>query len=251
MALICCSAATDRGVSTFGRFPFARARPSVPPLVVRRDIGAATNLGITNAGMYHFERIVRGLEQVFVAELDTTGKLPANVRIVDSFAGNNPSWSPDGKLLEFARSNPLADGISFNLVVHNMATGEEKLISRPGLRKGRSDGWDRARRSCSWSCVLDSRPGKTTALCYLFDLLQGTFREVLPDNSLRSGVAAVSPDGTTFYQFARDPQTPPTAPFTRIVAVDLATAQERLVVRLPGTADTLPLAARSCTGPEP
>ncbi len=128
---------SDRsGTVDLWALPMREGKAIGPSLVVRRDIGAVNNLGITDAGMYYFDRTARGIDQVFVAEIDTTGKLPANTRIVDSFAGINPSWSPNGKLLEFARSKPLADGITFDLVVHNMATGDEKVVSRPGLKQG-------------------------------------------------------------------------------------------------------------------
>ena len=136
----------------------------------------------------------------------------------------------------------MADGVTYNLVVHNMTTGDEKLYSRPGLRGGpaRWFGSNTEFLQLLATVPLANQTSQFARSFYSVNLPNGVVREVVAE-STRSGVAALSPDGKTLYQFARDPQRLET--FTRLVAVDLATAQERTVLTLDGTPDTLPRGA--------
>jgi Tol biopolymer transport system component len=233
---------SDRsGVNDLWALPMREGQAAGQAVVVRRDIGEGTNLGITGAGVYYFRRLVRGMRLVSVAEIDIAGNLPARIRIVDSFPGWNPSWSPDGVRLKYTPLSPLADGITFNVVVRRVATGDENRFSIPGLTPqpplwlGSSTAFLQFVRS------PERRAQNVPGSWYWVDAEKGSFREAF-SSPRRSLQAALSHDGKTLFQFARDSQVDSaSAPFTKVVAVDLVTGQERLLVGLPGASETLPV----------
>jgi Tol biopolymer transport system component len=203
------------------------------PSLVKRDTGRGAVLGITNSGAYHYFPNTIGIQQVFVAQLDTTGKLPASVRLTESFIGRQPSWSPDGKSLEFAKPRP--DG-SFNVVRHAMETGEEQRFARRGLQPyGVLWLHDGTEFLAQVAVSSDLTPPNSI---YAIDAKSGAFREVMGPNKDRSDLTVLSPDDKTSYQFARNPGG--TLAFNRVVAVDLATDQERVILSLTGPIEALP-----------
>jgi Tol biopolymer transport system component len=109
------------------------ARPRGEPQLLRRDLGANTNLYVTRDGrLFRFENT--GTENLFVVPVDEqTGKLTGMPSPVDR---NNypwvrfPAWSPDGKLLYYQISKgPPNDRSSRVLVIRAEETGQTREIT--------------------------------------------------------------------------------------------------------------------------
>jgi Tol biopolymer transport system component len=229
---------SDRsGTRDLWAIPVTSGKPSGAAVIAKRDLGTAVNISLTSAGVYYYARIAFGRQQVKIAEFDTTGRLPANVRIVESFSGAHPSWSPDGSTVVLSRARQ-ADGIN---ILRSMASGDEAAISSAGLRNGPPRWLSDGGSYLQVYRATDNGPVGFVSV----DVRQRTTRSVIPPTPGRSGVAALSPDGRTLFQFAKDSSTDDTSvPFSRIIATNLGTAEEREVVRLPGTRGDLPLPSR-------
>ncbi len=97
--------------------------------VVRREIGAISPIGMTLSGSLYYAQRKGGVEQISIAELSTA----SGNHIEQSFVGVNPSWSPDGKSLGFKRHSTRFKDF-YDVVVHSLETGEERVFSRNGMR---------------------------------------------------------------------------------------------------------------------
>jgi Tol biopolymer transport system component len=187
---------------------------------------------MTRSGSYYFSQTQSGVEQISIAQLSAGG----GGRIVDSFVGCNPSWSPDGMSVAFKRHSQAKD--TYYAVVRAVETGQETALSHQGLRA------DPPRWLHDGSGFLTLMGGvggdNSQQWWHRADLKTGKFtRTNIERGTFRSGFAAVSPDDTTVYVAARAPGTNSTR-LDRIVAVDLATGREKEVFRMPGTPEALP-----------
>jgi Tol biopolymer transport system component len=125
------------------------------------------------------------------------------------------------------------------LVLHSLATGDEQVY-----RKKLPDGDNHIVGPARWLkdsqslLILVFRGEVTTGTWYQVDLKNRDFKETVNRGPNRAAIASLSPDNKTFYVDPANTRT--TNAWDRIVAIDLATQQQREVVILPGTPDTLP-----------
>jgi hypothetical protein len=132
------------------------------------------------------------------------------------------------------KQSPTGD---LSLVVHTLRSREERVYTHADI----------GRLPPMWTqnggaVLVRIRAGLPTASICRVDLATGEFREVLPVQTpevMRSGIAAISPDTRTIYFGARD-GSDGTRRWDRVVAVDVATRKERVVLHLPGDPRTLP-----------
>jgi Tol biopolymer transport system component len=204
------------------------------PSLLKREIGEVRPLGFTRTGSYHYKVDTKtGVEQVSIATLSAAG----DERIIQSFVGANPSWSPDGKTVAFKRHSPQSQD-TYYAVVRSVDTGQETALSPQGLRADPP----RWLHDGSGFLTLMGGPGgdNTQQWWHRVELKTGKFSQTtLQRGTFRSGFAALSPDDKTVYLVTRDPASNSTR-LDRIVAVDLATGRENEVFRLPGPPENLP-----------
>jgi Tol biopolymer transport system component len=220
--------------------PMRDGKPAGAPSIVSRDIGFP--LAMLDSGVLLSLDGTAAVPQVIVGHLDTAGRMPADVRLTDTFVGARPSWSPDAKTLQFTRGRVMSSpgGVSFDVVLRAMDTGVERLIPRTGARRPvewlhDGSGFLTVTGPASPVSRLNTTGTPATTVFHAIDLPRGTSREVLRNGT---PVAVLSPDDKTLYQFGRDPGQQNVA--NRLVAVDIATGRERIVRSLPGEPGTLP-----------
>jgi Tol biopolymer transport system component len=201
------------------------------PTLLRADIGEIYPIAMMRSGAFYYgQRRQASVEQVSIAELSPGGR----ARILESFVGMNPSWSPDGKSIAFKRHTAQTED-SYYAVVRSLDDGHETVLPRNGLRA------DPPR----W--LHDNRfltlVGNPEQWWNIVDLKTGEFKQFIRRFPTRTGLVAVSPDDKTFYIADGQPADNSAILVERILAVDIATGQERQVFRLPGAPETLPRAA--------
>jgi Tol biopolymer transport system component len=193
------------------------------PSLLRRDIGEILPIGMTRSGSYYYAQNKQGVEQVFIAELTPGGAS----RIVSSFVGIGPAWSPDGKFIAFSRHS--AHGDSGDLVIRSLEDGDEKVYMHDGLRAG-PPRWFHDSKTVLQNVTLDG--SGATLVGYSLDSKSGEFKRITTDSFL-TGIRALSPDDKTLYFLSRDP-TKVSIVNDRILAVDLNTKKEKEVLVLTG-----------------
>lgn len=194
------------------------------PRLLMRDLGDGQAAGITRSGSYYYTLEKNGVEQVSVAELSSGGKN----RILETFVGINPTWSPDGSSLAFSRHSTRGD--NNDLIVRSVRTGEEKVYSHEGLRVAPPRWLHDGKGFIQYLLT----PGASLAASVV-DLKTGEFKQLFSGANL-TGVSAFSQDDKILYFASRDPNTKSTNILDRILAVDLASVTERQVIVLPNTA---------------
>jgi Tol biopolymer transport system component len=121
----------------------------------------------------------------------------------------------------------------YDLVVRSVATGDEKIYTRDGLRdtppKWLHDGR---------GILVDggSGPPRGPKVLYLLDVKSREFKQILPEGS-RSGITTLSPDDKTLYALSRDPDQRLDT-LDRIVAFDLSAGTQRQVMPLESSNDS-------------
>ena len=153
-----------------------------------------------------------------------------NAKPLETFVGLGPAWSPDGKSIAFKRphlggtlkGNGVAD--DYDLVVHSLATGEERLYPTSlGFTGNGAPVW--FHDSGSVMTGLHSSDGPKGV--YRIDLKTGEWTN-LPVTG--GGLPVLSPDDRTLYN-RRNPDNMP----ARIMSNDMITGQERQIFVVPGT----------------
>jgi Tol biopolymer transport system component len=98
------------------------------PSLLKPDTGMTRTIGMTRSGRIVYS-YTAGLRQVFVAETDpATGKARGSaVSVTDSFVGQVPAWSRDGKWLAFKRLRDSSGNQS--LIIHSMEAGTDWTIT--------------------------------------------------------------------------------------------------------------------------
>ncbi len=109
----------------------ANGKPTAEPELLRKDADGVEIVDFVRDGML-FYGVTINLTDIYVAGLDpATGKLTSEPRRVNDRAVGNSwgriAWVPDGRSLSFWNRSP------FNaLVIHTLATGEERELWRNG-----------------------------------------------------------------------------------------------------------------------
>jgi Tol biopolymer transport system component len=177
--------------------------------LVSADIGSVVGVGMAHGSYYYFVNALQG-EYVHMVEVTLGGSAPA----ADAFSGIRPTWSPDGKSVAFKRHHPGSDG--YDVVIHSLETGEEKTpLAGIGITGNGRPMWSHDGMSIMTGVKRGDGPSALTRV----DLKTGEFKEL----HTILGVSALSLDGKTLYVA---PESTP----SRIVATDLDTGQERVVL---------------------
>lgn len=212
---------TLSGKTDLWSVPVGNGKSTGSPSMLQRDLGDILPLGSTRSGAYYYVRFKEGVNEISIAEFGPASQS----RIVDTFLGMNPTWSPDGKSLAFSRRT--ANPEIFDLFVRS-STGEETVYKRNDLRN-----WP-PRWLHNGSGFLQGAQRSVGSVpdfaWQLLDLKTGTFREAIGFGAFRPWAAAVSRDDRTLYIVSR----PATEGSDVLVGVDLDTNQQRIVHRLPG-----------------
>lgn len=203
--------------------PVQDGRASGDPVLVRSD--GALPIVVTRSGELFYMRIDgSGAGQyVFIAERESAGP-----RVTKSFIGEGVSWSPDGRSLAYIRNAANGNAV----MIRSIDTGEERAYPIDGL------GLEQLRWMPDGSGVVAHVPGERNGptpggSLYFVNATTGAYRRLVPRNTtehIRSGVVDVSRDGRTLYMPFRKSDT---GPFVGIVAVDLETLTEKLLVTFP------------------
>jgi Tol biopolymer transport system component len=178
---------------------------------------------MTRTGDLHYMNQASGGFSMFVAERGS-----ANPRITQTFRGQSGTWSRGGRLA-FVRSRP---GGEQDLIIRNMSTGEERLYAHPGITVV-SPRW--FNDDSAVIVHVDAQGSvQSGGAFYRVDVASGVFTHLLDLNRngrFLSSVTALSPDNSTLYAVVRDQAQ---GPWKALVAIEVATGAERVVLPLQG-----------------
>jgi len=141
------------------------------------------------------------------------------------FAGLSAAWSRDGRSVAFVRGQ---SGVTLDLVVRDVVTGQERSYQHGGIGV-QSPRW-MPDGTALIIIVNEKVDGKQRPAFYRVDLAGGNFDRLFPvntDGRTRSAVGALSPDGKTMYVGTSASES---SPVSGIVALEIATGEERAVV---------------------
>jgi Tol biopolymer transport system component len=188
------------------------------PMFIKKNWGN-WSVGFTNSGAFYYG-VNNNIWGVQIAEFD-----PANRKMVSPpqsiFRRGNircPDWSPDGRLLAGVVSNEPSPTV----IIHSMDTGEEREL--------RTSEWTFVWGGTRWTpdgksvVVPASQPGKGNNLIRI-DIQTGRVTPLMPLPAL-DGVPRfeLSPDGNIIFIPNKG----------QLVAYDLRSGQERVVIEKPG-----------------
>jgi Tol biopolymer transport system component len=219
---------SDRS-GTFGLWsiPITNGRASGSPYQVIPDVGRVRPLGMRAGSYFYREGQTEWLETVSIMEVKA-GTAPDKARVVETFTGLAPSWSPDGKFIAFKRHLPGGKSDDYVLVIRSLVTGDEKMYpSSLGTTGSGMPLWFHD----SASLLTGLGPGAARKP-HRFDLKTGEFKE-LP---VPTGFPAISADDKSLYVVrsnpSRDQQGMANMPDS-VLAIDLSTGQQRHVFDSP------------------
>jgi Tol biopolymer transport system component len=196
--------------------------------LVSSEIGKVGAAGM-HGSSYYYWNFQTGAEYVNIAEFSPNGDGQSRIaRPTESFVGERPVWSPDGKSVSFKRHHPgLAD--RYDLVVHSLETGDERTyLTNLGTSGNGAGGlWFHDGKTIVTG-IGSGATGATWGSFYRIDLKTAEFK-ALP---AASGSSAPSPDDKTLYVARRDPRDSNNTP-DHILAVDLTTGQEKEIFTMP------------------
>jgi Tol biopolymer transport system component len=177
-------------------------------------------LGITHSGSYEYVVGQDGLEQVFIDEIDSTGRKIQGRPRTESLVGMRPAWSPDGKFIAFKRHHPGSSN-AYDLVVHSLATGDERTF--PTTLGDHDDVTPEWFHDGKGILIKLFRSG-SYAGSYRVDVESREFKQVLSTDVLHNRIAPMwlSPDDKMVYLFRGGP-----------LAHDLATGAEKQILTVP------------------
>jgi Tol biopolymer transport system component len=208
---------------------FQNGRTQGSPVLIKSDIGQAWPLGVSRSGALYFGVRPHG-QDLYEAAIDfESGKVISTPSpIVEEFVGANrtPDWSPDGKYLAYqSRRDPTGNGFDI-LAIRSLNSGEVREL-HPKLSWFFGPRWaPDGRRIAVGASDRKGRNG-----IFTIDPQSGDVSPVVINQPGEYSVLPKwSPDGKKIY-FRRGDLTK--GQFT-LVARDLATGNERLLLRATG-----------------
>lgn len=186
--------------------------------LVSAGIGDIGTFGMHGGSYYYHPYNGAPINYVSIAEMKPAGEKTQDAeRTAESFVGQSPSWSPDGKSIALKRPHPGAS--YYDLVVHSLETGAEKAYPTTlGTTGGGS--------FSLWFHDGNSVATRIGNAFYRIDLKTGDFKE-LP---IGLGLRGIAPDDKTVYVVNPSTQ--------QVVSVDPDTGQKRQSFTLPLPAGT-------------
>ena len=195
--------------------------PDEPVLVHDSLASGVQARGIALDGTVYVREGQPERQHVFITERGVPG-----ARGLRRTFGGSVSWSPDAASVAFLKNEGTGQGNS--LIIKNVATGSERQFNRPSRLGGWQVRWSRDGQSI---LVVVRDAG-----LHVFDVQSGQFRAIPGvEGRVRAPVADFSPNrGRTIYVASRPLGSGAAmgAPFTELVAVDVATGAERTLVVL-------------------
>jgi len=185
-------------------------RAAGAPQRIKSDVGSSAYLGLTPTGAA-FYSVSMTPGDVFLAELDSAGRLSSSSPIAGRFAGYNsvPDYSHDGRFLAY-NSGP-QDSPQGAIRIRTLATGEERPVARPfqDIRQLRWSSDDRAILVLGDVQSLNTGAAARNSRLERVDVTTGARTTLLAD---LPGMAATNPtlgpDGSLYYeQFINDAAT--------------------------------------------
>lgn len=193
--------------------------------LVSAEIGDVWPIGMAGGSLY-YTHTQQG-DYVHIVEAATGG----GTHETDMFNGFWPAWSLDGKLVAFQRHHPGGAADDYDLVIHALETGEERMpLAGFGTTSLAPPIWFHD----SASIMTGVRHNGQPAALYRIDLKTGSIKEMPA-----GGIGPLAPDDKTLYVVQPGDGKPP----VRLVAFDLSTGQERVLLA------SLPERAPMVTGP--
>ena len=197
------------------------------PMFVKKDWGFLP-MGFTRSGAFYYA-VNNNVWDVKIAELDPAGGNVVSPPQSASGRGNikAPDWSPDGRFLAYV----LVREPNRTVIVRSIDTGEEREfeVSERTIGMGAALRWVPDGKAVA---IPAFEPGKGENLVRI-DVQTGRVTSLMP---LPAGVGfprfGFSPDGNTIF-YVR-PSTPPEVNGGRLVAHDLRSGQETVVIEKRG-----------------
>jgi Tol biopolymer transport system component len=200
------------------------------PVVVKRDIGRITPLGVSNLGTYRYHTGAKTIAQV---SLRRTATPDAIEELTEPLLGGAPRWSPDGKSIAVLKPLPRPSEDT-DLIVRIVATGEEQRFPLPGVTGFSRPMW----YADSGAVLVSVFQAQSRQRLYRADLKTGQLTEVTAVGQFVAAgnglLGTISPDGRTLYVRGRLASKWDDVKVDRIVAVDLTTGNQRDVATTRG-----------------
>ena len=216
--------------------PVKGGKPSGPAVLARSDVGGfVASLGISRDGRYHY---YQGREGVFRTTIASSAGGSSNAgKVLNSFPGARPSWSPDGASVAVTRTDGAGRATLF---VHELSTGAERAVKTPDLAAFPFSWYPDSKRLLVVG--IENRRQHWYTIDVSSERVDRHAAVGTEGFNTHANVRALAPDGRTVYLGTWVDGT--TQRMTRIVALDLQTGAHRDVFTLPGDTETLPGAAQ-------
>ncbi len=184
------------GTPSLWAAPVRNGKPNGPAVLIQADFVNKAPLGVTRAGALYYTSKGNGGTNVYVADMDSTGKVTGEPRAATerSFNSNlGPAISPDGERLAYFSNLP---GRGRVLMVRSFKTGEEREKGRGANPNNSGYGpmWFPGGDSVLMYSRESNRPGYTFLRAHLSD---GKWEDLL--HVARLGPYALSPDGKSLF----------------------------------------------------
>ena len=182
--------------------------------VVSPAIGEIFTYGM-HGGSYYYEPKAGPTYSVSIADLNPAGGKNQGAQN-ETFVGQSPSWSPDGKSVAMKRPHPGGSPGTYDLVVRSLETGAERAyLTNLGTTGSGVAAWFHDGKSIATE--IHRKDGSVAV--YRVDLKTGVYINVL---MVGTGPVLVAPDDKTLYLVRHD-----TLRGEIVVSLDLDTGQER------------------------
>lgn len=223
--------ASDRsGTSDIWLQAVERGLPQGSPIMVRRDLGQHSVIGLTRGGTL-FQWVQAGGNDLYSATLDPdSGVLTAAPSVIKPRFPLNTrapgdatmAWSPDGKFIVYLAKGDIRNPRSNGLITSSLETREEvRIPTRPGLFFFQP----------AWSpdltrFLVNGNDESGVPAIFLIDRRTGEDRRVvdLPGGNTVTANAEWLPDGKSFVYKMRDPAKPG---IFYVLARNIETGEER------------------------